>query len=341
MPANDSIGQLKSRAFRISALVLGILVIGTAGYRLISHGESSWIDCLYMVVITVATVGYGEVVPLDHSPGGRIFTMCVCFFGIGIITYVMSTVTQVAVDGDLQRRWRRRRMHQDIEKLTGHYLVCGWSLLAPQIIRELQSTKRAFVAIVADRKKVDHELGDATPAFVIEGDPTDDDVLRRAGIQNAAGVFSADDEDHTNIVVCMAARGLRPDIKIVATVRDARNSSKMKKAGAASVVSPITIGALRMSSEMVRPSVVTFLDVMLRDKDKNLRVEDLPVGASHAGKAIAALQLDRYDNTVLLAARRGEAWTFKPKPDFAMAAGDVLIVMTTPDERERLLAALA
>ena len=180
-------------------------------------------------------------------------------------------------------------------------------------------------------------MGDDAPSLILEGDPTDDDLLRRAGIVRASGVFAADDEDHTNIVVCMAARGIRADIKIVATVRDGRNISKMKRAGAASVVSPIIIGALRMSSEMVRPAVVTFLDTMLRDKDKNLRIEDVPVGATHAGKTISSLQLDRYENTVLLAARRGETWVFKPKPDYVVAAGDVLVVMTNPDERQRLV----
>lgn len=336
MTAVDSLDLLKQRAARIGALVAVVMAAGTLGYRLVSHGESSWVDCLYMVVITVATIGYGEVVPLDHSPGGRIFTMLIALFGIGIITYLMSTVTQVAVDGDLQRRWRRRKMQKAVEGMGGHFLVCGWSALAPQIMRELQQTQRPFIAVVEDAAVLQKEMGDSAPALVIEGDPTDDDVLRKAGLERSAGVFAADDADQTNIVVCMSARGLKPDAKIVATVRDARNTAKMKKAGAGSVVSPTMIGALRMSSEMVRPSVVTFLDVMLRDKDRNLRIEDVPVGPAGSGRAIASLQLDRFENSVLLAARRGEAWTFKPKPEHVLAAGDVLVFMTNPAERVTL-----
>ena len=341
MAASDSLDQLKQRATRIVALVTGVLIVGTIGYRIVSHGESSWIDCLYMVVITVATIGYGEIVPMDHSPGGRIFTMFIALFGIGIITYTMGTVTQIAVDGDLQRRWRRRKMQKAVEEISGHYLVCGWSALAPQIMRELRQTQRAFVSVVMDREKIDREMGDDAPHFLIEGDPSDDDVLRKAGIARAAGVFAADDDDHANIVICMAARGLNAEAKIVATARDMRNSTKMKKAGASSVVSPITIGAMRMSSEMVRPGVVTFLDVMLRDKDRNLRIEDVPVGAAGAGKSLGALQLDRFDNSVLLAARRADAWIFKPKSDYLLAQGDVLVLMTNPDERQKLCAALA
>lgn len=337
----DSLDQLKFRALRIGALVAIILTIGTIGYRLVSHGESSWIDCLYMVVITVATIGYEEVVPLEHHPAGRIFTMFVALFGIGIITYVMGTVTQIAVDGDLQKRWRRRKMQQEIQKLDGHYIVCGWSELAPQIMSELQQTQRPFVLVAPTRSEVERDLGEAMPSLLVEGDPTDDEVLRRAGIARAAGVFAADVEDQANIVICMSARSLRPEARIVAMVRDSRNAAKMRKAGATAVVSPVTIGAMRMSSEMLRPSVVSFLDVMLRDQDKKLRIEDVPVGAARSGQTLAALQLDRYDHTVLLALRRGEEWVFKPKPDHTVASGDILVIMTNPDERQRLAAALA
>lgn len=336
MAATDVLDQLKQRAVRIVALVAGVLLFGTIGYRLVSHGQSSWLDCLYMVVITVSTIGYGEVVPLDHNPAGRVFTMFLAFFGIGIITYVLGTVTQAAVDGDLQRRWRKRRMQKAVQELGGHYLVCGWSALAPRIMAELRQTQRPFVAVVPDRSAVEREMGDQMPALLIEGDPTDDDILRRAGIERAAGVFAADANDHTNIVICMAARGLKADARIVAAVADAANAAKMRKAGAVSVVSPVSIGALRMSSEMVRPSVVTFLDVMLRDQDRNLRVEDVPVGGGGAGRTVAALALDRFGSSVLLAARRGDQWVFKPDPGHALAAGDVLVFMTNPQERTAL-----
>lgn len=322
------------------ALVLGILLIGTVGYRLVSHGASSWLDCLYMVVITVATIGYEEVVPLDHSPGGRVFTMVVALFGIGIITYVMTTITQVAVDGDLQRRWRRRRMQKAIEELEGHYILCGWGPLSPQIARELEQTQRTLVVVAPNPEVVAVEMGEQSPTYIIEGDPTDDDALQRAGIMRAAGVFAADKDDHANIVICMSARGLRPEVKVVAQVSDVRLISKMRKAGAASVISPTSIGALRMSSEMVRPSVVSFLDVMLRDRDRNLRVEDVAVGPGLAGATVASLALDHFENTVLLATRRGDAWVFKPRADHTLAAGDVLIVMTNPAERQKLADAL-
>ena len=339
--SHDAYDQLRARAVRIAALAAGVLLIGTVGYRLISGGESSWIDCLYMVVITVSTIGYGEVIPLDHHPAGRVFTMFVALFGIGIITYVMSTVTQVAVDGDLQRRWRRRSMLKTIAGLSDHYILAGWSITAPPILRELAATNRSVVLIVPDAAAVKAEMGAEMPGLLLEGDPTDDALLKRAGIERAAGLFTVDDQDHTNIVTVMTARSLRPDLRIVAGVRERHNDPKLRRAGASAVVSPIMIGGLRMSSEMVRPTVVSFLDTMLRDREKGLRIEEVRIGASTAGRTIGSLDLDRQSQSVLLALKHGEAWTFKPAPDATLAAGDALVFMTTPADREALEKLLA
>lgn len=336
----DALDQLRARALRITALTVGVLLIGTLGYRVVSDGHSTWLDCLYMVVITVATIGYGEVVPLDNNPAGRIFTMFVALFGIGIITYVMSTVTQVAVDGDLQRRWRRRRMLKTIETLSGHYILAGWSITAPPILRELASTQRSVVLVVPNAEAVRAEMGEDTPDLLIEGDPTDDALLKKAGIERCGGLFTVDEQDHTNIVTVMTARSLRSDLRIVAGVRERHNEPKLRRAGASAVVSPISIGGLRMSSEMVRPTVVSFLDTMLRDREKGLRIEEVKIGAGANGKLIANLGLDRYGQSVLLALRHGESWTFKPAASATVATGDALIFMTTPSEREALQSAL-
>lgn len=333
---DDSMDQVKMRALRVVALVLAVLVLGTVGYRVVSGGQASWVDCLYMVVITVSTIGYSEIIPMDNLPIGRVFTMVVALTGIGIIGYVMSLVTQLAVDGELQKRWRKRKMQTLIEKLGGHYILCGWSILVPQIVRELRQTGRVAVLVTADRGAVQDAMGGDAPELLIEGDPTADAVLERAGIARAAGVFAADQDDHTNIVICLAAHGLNASARIVAAVNNAGNADKLRKAGATAVVSPSGIGALRMSSEMIRPTTVSFLDVMLRDREKNLRIEDIAVGAKQDGRTIGDLKLARFANSVLLAARHGESWTYNPPVGHRLAAGDVLVVMTNPDERVAL-----
>jgi len=339
MPAQSAIAQLEKKVAKIVTLFLGVLAIGTVGYRVISQSRSSWVDCVYMTVITITTIGFGEVVDLSHSPGGRIFTMFIALSGIGILTYVLSTVTQLTVDGTFHSRWRQQKMFKAIQQFSDHYLVCGWSDVVPQIIRELQMTERKVVLIVADRTSLDAEFGDEAAALcVVTGDPADDQHLRQAGIERAAGVFAVDSQDHTNIVLCLTARSLNPKLRIIATARDVKNEPKIRKAGADAVVSPIAIGALRMASEMVRPTVVTFLDQMLRDSKASLRVEEIPIGTMAAGRTLGDLNLDDLEHSVVLAVRTSTGWVFKPKPTQRFASGDVLLAMTTAEELRKLTA---
>ena len=341
MSTEKTIRRFRTRLLRLALLFVGTLVVGTVGYRLLVGEAAPWLDCLYMVVITITTIGYGEVVPIEHNPAARVFTMVLALTGAAIITFVFGTVTTAAVDGEFKRAWRRWKMRRAIRDMSGHYIVCGWSVLAPPLLRELIETHRDCVLVGTSRARLAEELGDqADGVALVEGDPTDDDILREAGIERAGGLIAADDEDNTNIVICMTARTLNPGARIVAGVRDEKSIAKIRKAGASAVVSPIRIGALRMASEMVRPSVVSFLDRMLRDREKNLRVEDVAIGPGTAGKTVAELGLDGYPATVLLALRRGDDWTYKPAPASALSAGDILVVMTNPDERQRLEQAL-
>jgi voltage-gated potassium channel len=333
--------QISRRIAVTVALVLSVFVVGAMGYRAISDGASSWLDCLYMTVITVTTIGYGEIVDLAHHPGGRVFTMFVAFCGIGIITYVLSSVTQMTVDGEFRNAWRRRRMSSTIEGLGGHFVVCGWSYLVPPMVREFLATKRDFVLVVPDRAVLEREFGAEAGALLsVEGDPTDDDILAAAGIARAAGIVAAHDDDPVNIVVCMTARALNPGVRIVASVRDARSVPKMKKAGAAAVVSSIDIGAMRMASELVRPAAVSFLDQMLRDRTLNLRVDAVKVGATGAGRTLGESLREDFTRLLVMAVLRGGQWVYKPAVDFRLQAGDEVLVMSEPDERRRLEARL-
>ncbi|WP_340138011.1 TrkA family potassium uptake protein [Dissulfurispira thermophila] len=170
----------------------------------------------------------------------------------------------------------------------------------------------------------------------IEGDATDSDTLLKAGIMEAKGLFAVSGDDNQNLVISLTAKQLNPNIRVVARCHDLKNMEKMKKAGADAVVSPTFIGGLRMASEMVRPTVVSFLDIMLRDKEKNLRVEEIPVPESIIGKTIANLQLDKYPNVLLLAVRTKDNWIFNPPEDYLIKPENVLIFMSTPQERQEL-----
>ena len=334
--------QIRRKALIAGGLLLLVLGVGTAAYKHIGGEQVTLLDSLYMVVITIATIGYGEIVDLSHSPGGRIFTMFLSFAGIGIMTYIMMSLTAFVVEGQLNEAFRRRKMEKRIEKLREHYIVCGADGVGTHVARELTATARPYVVVDVDREKIERlHGGDDGPPFVV-GDATDNETLAQAGIDRAHGIFAVTGDDNLNMVISLSARQLNPKVRVVARCEDARNTEKMRRAGADSAVSPTRIGGLRMASEMLRPAVVTFLDVMLRREDEALRIEELAVPASMVGRKLAALDLQRFSKLLLLAVRTGQGWTYNPPRDYVMQAGDTLVFMGSPEERrelERLLAA--
>lgn len=333
--------KIRRKALIAGGLLALVLAVGTAAYRHIGGERTTWLDSLYMVVITIATIGYGEIVDLSHSPGGRVFTMFLSFAGIGIMTYIMMSLTAFIVEGELNEAFRRRKMEKRIEKLREHYIVCGADGVGTHVARELAATRRAYVVVDADREKIErfHGQGEGPP-FVV-GDATDNETLRRAGIDRARGVFAVTGDDNVNMVVSLSARQLNPRVRVVARCEEARNSEKMQRAGADSAVSPTRIGGLRMASEMLRPAVVGFLDVMLRREDERLRIEELAVPAPVVGRPLAALELQRFAKLLLLAVRHVEGWTYNPPRDYVMQAGDTLVFMGSPEERVELERVLA
>ncbi|HWR98459.1 MAG TPA: potassium channel protein [Candidatus Methanoperedens sp.] len=329
--------KIRRKALIAGGLLAIVLGVGTATYKHIGGERATWLDSLYMVVITIATIGYGEIIDLSQSPGGRVFTMFLSFAGIGILTYIMMSLTAFVVEGELNEAFRRRKMEKRIEKLREHYIVCGADGVGSHVARELAATQRPYVVVDTDREKIErfHGGGDEGPAFIV-GDATDNETLRRAGIERARGLFAVTGDDNLNMVISLSARPLNPGIRVVARCEEPRNSEKMQRAGADSAVSPTRIGGLRMASEMLRPAVVGFLDVMLRREDEQLRIEELAVPAAIVGRSLAALELQRFAKLLLLAVRHAEGWTYNPARDYVMQTGDTLVFMGSPEERVEL-----
>jgi voltage-gated potassium channel len=317
-------------------LLIVIVAAGTVGYWFIGEKRYSVVDCLYMTFITVATIGYGEIVDMSHNPGGRIFTMFIAISGIGVATYILTNLTAFMVEGEMSEAFRRRKMEKMIGKLKGHYIVCGVEGVGFHVLSELSETRRPYVAVDIDKEKIDKTLEAFRDQLYIEGDATDSDSLHAAGIKRAKGLFAVTGDDNQNLVISLTAKQLNPDIRVVARCWDLKNIEKMKKAGADAVVSPTFIGGLRMASEMVRSTVVSFLDTMLRDREKNLRIEELTVPKSFVGKPVSAICLREYPNTLLLAARTEGEWIYNPAADYILKSGDTLIFMTTPNERDHM-----
>lgn len=326
IPASRPYGPASplGRAFKIVMLLFGILFAGTIGY----HFIEGWpvFDALYMTVITLATVGYGETHPL--SAAGRAFTITLILGGIGIITYGVTTVTAILVEGEMNGYLRRRRMHRAIGKLKGHYIVCGGGKNGRYVAEELQRTKRDVVVVEHDRARVQEYIEHGVLA--LEGDATSDDILRAAGIDQAAGLVATLPEDRDNMFVVITARGLNPKIRIVAKIDDVNVRDKFVRSGADSAVSASFIGGLRMASELIRPETVTFLDTMLRDS-ANFRVEDVPVGPSHVGRTIEECDVLASSGVLVVAVKHLGSYSFNPNPLTKLRAGDTLIVIGDPD----------
>ncbi|MFC2045435.1 potassium channel family protein [Chloroflexota bacterium] len=313
-----------------------ILIVGTVGYWFITDGQYSMLDALYMTVITITTVGFGEIIDLAGNPAGRAFTMCIAFSGIGVLLYVVTNITGLVVEGELTQSFRRRKMEKLASKYEGHYIICGIGGVGFHIINELSATRRPYVIVDTNRNHLEKNLETFDDEVFIEGDATDDSVLLKAGIEKARGLFAVTGDDNQNLVIMLTAKQLNPEVRLVARCNEARNSEKMRKSGADAVVSPGYVGGLRMASEMIRPAVVTFLDTMLRDREQCLRVEEVAVPESFVGKALSMLNLKKYPNVLLLAVRANGDWVYNPAEDYVIKEENTLVFMTTPEERSKL-----
>jgi voltage-gated potassium channel len=254
----------RKRIIAAFALFVTVFLIGVAGFKVIGGAEWSLLDAVYMTVITVGTVGYGETHDLGGNPAARVFTAAYIILSLGTIAFAVTSITAFVVEGELKRMLGRRKMEKDIARLEGHDIVCGADETAQTIIQELLTTKRDFVVVDADRARLDR-LAAAAPFLFVEGDPADDEVLKKAGIERARGILLSLPTDEANLFVTVTARQLNPSVRIVAKGIDVKSHEKMVRAGADYAVSPTFIGGMRMVSQLVRPAAVTFLDMMLRE----------------------------------------------------------------------------
>lgn len=311
-----------------------VLTTGTIGYRLIGGPQYSWLDCFYMTFITIATIGFSEVVDLSDNPGGRLFTIFVALSGIGVSTYIMSTVVAYLVEGRISDILWRRRMEKSIQKLTQHYIICGIGRVGRNVANELAATRRPYVVIDENMQNIETHLERHPDTVYLVGDACDDDILVRAHIDTAVGVFAVTGDDSKNLLITITAKQLNPALRVVARCHEVRNIEKIRKAGADAIVSPDFTGGLRMASAMIRPHVVTFLDEMLKS-DTNLRVEEIVVPSGFPDTRVSELKL-RGKDYILLAVREKGHWRFNPADGEIVRPGNTLVVMTTPDGRAQL-----
>lgn len=335
----------------LASLLLGLVVlVGSGGYHLLGDGRWTIEEVFYFTVITLSTVGFGETLPgMDQVPYARLWTIAMIFFGSGTLLYFVSTLTAFIVEGDIQGAIRRNRMQKRIDHLSDHFIVCGAGSTGIHVVEELINTHHAFVVVDRDEERLLNladKLGQQRFLYVV-GDATDDDTLRQAGIGRAAGVIAALTDDKDNLYITLSAyqlsreRAKTGEFRIVAKAIDPSAEAKLKAAGATRVVSPSQIGGMRMVSEMVRPAVVEFLDLMLRDPEKNLRIEEvgIPDTSSLIGVRLRDTTIRARTKAMVIAVKHaGEPprYTYNPGPDLVIEKGMILIVLAETAEMNKL-----
>ncbi|HEY7954404.1 MAG: potassium channel family protein [Polyangia bacterium] len=340
----------------VATLALGaVFLLGTFGFW--SLGEAylprnpwSLADCAFFTVTTITTVGFAELPHLARVPGARVFTVAVLLVGLGVALYCVSAFTTYFIEGEFSKGRMRKRMARTLEALTDHIIVCGVGTTGIHVVEELISTGWPVVAIDVDERHLERaQTLSAGLLPTLQGDATEDAVLERAGIRRARGLVAALTDDKMNLFIVVTARELNPRLKIVAKGVDVKAADKLRHAGADCVVNPAFIGGSRMVSEMIRPQVVEFLDLMLRDKEKNLRIEEVtvPSGSPLSGKPLADAQIRQYTNLLVVALRerpRGDEpgrFLYNPGPETEISEGMALIVLGETDGVHRLRAAMA
>jgi len=330
--------QLRRQVVRIGAVISLLIVGGTVGYYLLGYWlgrPDTLMDCFYMTVITLATVGYGEVIPVAETPQGRMFSALLILVGVGTLFYALSSLAVITLEGILHGAWRQWRMERRIATLKDHFIVCGCGNVGEVIVRELVLTKRPVVAVDRDSERLVNLASQLDVPYVV-GDATEEATLRSAGIERATGLLAVLPNDHENLFLVITAKSLNPRLRVVAKGNDPSVVDKMKRVGADEVVLTPFIGGLRMVSLMVRPAAVSFLDTMLREREQVIRVEEVQIhdGSPLIGLRLADAQLPRRWNILVLAYRKGDgAFVYNPPADTLLEKGMTLIVV---GEVERL-----
>lgn len=304
-----------------------IIITGIIGYMVVEGW--SFVDALFMTIITITTVGYGEVHPL--STGGRIFSIFLIIGGVGGSLYTLTGIIEYILAGHIGTTLWRRRMRAKIANLKGHFILCGLGRVGEEIARTFHEEGAPFVVI--DNRQDCIARAEQAGYFYVEGDATSDEVLREAGIEHARGLVAAVGSDAENTYITLSARGLRPDLFIEARASGQEAVKKLERAGANRIVSPNNIGARRMAMLALRPAVVDFIDNVSQRSGPDLLMENVAISnnSSLAGQTMAAFRQCSKANILAVSKKSGELIA-NPPDEEKILPGDSLIIVGTSEQ---------
>jgi len=305
-------------------ILLILLFAGTAGYRLIEGW--SFFDALYMTVTTITTVGYGEIHQLSKE--GRIFTVFLILSGFGGMGYVLGSIVQTFIAGQIRMVLGRRKLEQKVKRLKNHYVLCGYGRIGSFIAKAFGDENVPFVVIEKDPERI--KLLDDDGFAYVEGDATDDQILISAGVERARCLVAATGSDANNLYITLSARALNPSIYILSRAAEEAAERKLLSAGANRVVSPYLIGAARMLNAVLRPNIVEFVDLVVERKHLELQLEEITVedASRFKGKPLRESGIRRELGLIVVAIKKAEGdMIFNPSSETLIEKGDCLIVL--------------
>ncbi len=326
------------RHVRLGVLLLaGTVLAGALGFVLVEGFTP--LEALYMAVITISTVGFGEIHPL--SPAGRVLVIVLIVLGLGLATYTLGSLGGLLLEGHVRRILGRRMMQRGIDALRDHYIVCGYGRMGQTIARELVREQRPHVIVTSDQQQVDELLDEGR--YAVYGDATEDATLLAAGVTRARGLVAVVSSDVDNLYITLSARELtrreNPDLYILTRATEETVIRKLRRAGADRVLSPYEIGGRRLAQALLRPTVFDYMEVLFHDPQSDLVLEEfkVPAGCHLTDRAIRDTNLRRDYDLIIIGLLDAEGrMIFNPRPEHVIHEGDTLIILGRRDQAERL-----
>ena len=306
-------------------LFLSIIIFGTEGYVIIEG--CSFLDGLFMTMITITTVGFSEVIPL--SPNGKLFTMLLIVLGVGFVMFIFGKITEAVVEGGVRAVYGRMHMNKKVAKLKNHYIVCGFGRIGRVICKLLHEDNRPFVVIDNDPKEI--KIIEEQGYRFLEGEAANDEILIRAGLKKAKGLIAVVSSDADNVFIVLSARGLNADLFIMARSSGTEGvETKLLRAGADKVISPYYIGGCRMAQLLLRPTVTDFIDLTVHGGELGLRLEELLVHGNSqiVNKSLIDSGIRKNFDLIVVAIKRIKGdMIFNPNPNTKIKDGDTLVLL--------------
>lgn len=330
--------QTSNKAIRIGVfLFLGILIIGTAGYMCFEN--LSFLDGLYMTVITISTVGYKEVGDHGFQTAGKIFTIFLILISLGTIAYIVSTLMRFVVDGELKQYLKLYKVDKKIQQLKNHVIVVGYGRNGEQAVTDLRENNVACV-IIERRENVISRIEEDAALLFIKGDATQEDILEKARVSYAKAIIITLPEDADNVFVVLSVRNLSKDIVIISRASEMRSVKKLTLAGANNVIMPELIGGQQMAKLVHQPDVVEFLDNVLLQRSKDVQLVEIfceNLSKAFVGKSIGDLKIREHSGANIIGIKTADLkYIFNPDASTILTDEFKLFVLGNPEQISNL-----